>query len=101
MRTQCSWVALGRMFGVILFLLCFISGCGNPPYLTSFISDHNGYHFDEGVWSPDSRWFAASTYDDTTSNSDNIYVYSSNGTLNTTLHLHCLDPGLRCLTEIT
>jgi WD40 repeat protein len=76
------------------FLLFYLSGCENSPYLTTFISDHNGFHFDTGRWSPDSRWFAAGTYD---ASDDNIYLYSADGNLVNTLNLACYDPGLGLL----
>ena len=93
MRTK-KWVtALARWAGM-LCLLWLLDGCGSPSYLTPFISDYQGFHFDEGMWSPDSRWFAAGTYDDTTSNGGNIYVFTASGHLATILHADCHNPGL-------
>jgi hypothetical protein len=93
MRTKKCLTALARWAGM-LSLLWLLNGCGSPSYLTPFISDYQGFHFDEGVWSPDSRWFAAGTYDDTTSNGGNIYVFTASGHLVTILHADCHNPGL-------
>lgn len=92
-----SWLASLVRWAGIVSLLWLLNGCGNPSYLTAFISDYQGFHFDEGVWSPDSRRFAAGTYDDTTSNGGNIYVYSADGNLVNILHVDCYDPGLSLL----
>jgi Tol biopolymer transport system component len=93
MQTK-GWLASLIRWAGICFLLWYLSGCGNSSYLTAFISDYHGFHFDEGVWSPDSRWFAAGTYDDTTNNGSNVYVYSADGKLVNLLNLACYDPGL-------
>jgi hypothetical protein len=95
MQTK-SWLAVLTRWPGIVFLLWCLSGCGNSSYLTAFISDYQGFHFDEGVWSPDSRWFAAGTFDDTT-NFGNVYLYSAGGTLLNTLKLDCDAPGLGLL----
>jgi Tol biopolymer transport system component len=95
MQTK-SWLAALTRWPGIVFLLWCLSGCGNSSYLTAFISDYQGSHFDEGVWSPDSRWFAAATYDDTT-NLGNVYLYAADGTLEKILKLDCYDPGLSLL----
>lgn len=94
MQTKSWLAALTRLSGIV-FLLWSLSGCGNSSYLTAFISDYHGDHFDEGVWSPDSRWFAAATFDGT--DLGNVYLFATDGTLLNILKLDCDDPGLGLL----
>ena len=47
MQTKSWLAALTRLSGIIFLLWC-LNGCGNSSYLTAFISDYHGDHFDEG-----------------------------------------------------